>query len=115
MVDVLEFKTYKPVISKIVSNLKGNVSLKAKVSASNIFTPTGFAIYRSTSKDGNYTKIKTISYNNTSPEGDWDVINYKDTGLSSNKTYYYRVRCYVKNGSGYCYTQYSNVASIKVL
>lgn len=110
----LEFKTYKPVIAKIVSNSKGTASIKAKISANNVFIPAGFAIYRSTSKDGSYSKIKTVSYNSSSLEGDWDVINWKDSGLSSNKTYYYKIRCYVKNGSGYCYTQYSNVASIKI-
>ena len=46
----------------------------------------GYAVYRSTSKDGKYTLRKTITSKNT--------IEFTDTGLDTNTTYYYKVRSY---------------------
>ena len=56
-----------------------------KVSGAN-----GYEIYRSTSKNGTYQKIKTIT--------SASKTSYKDTKLSKNKNYYYRIRAY-KNQS----------------
>ena len=47
---------------------------------------TGYRVYRSTSKDGEFTRIKTITTNKTT--------TYTDTSLKANTTYYYRVLAY---------------------
>lgn len=65
----------------------------------------GFVLYRATSKDGTYEKIKTIK--------DKYTCSYTDTGLKSGKTYYYKVRGYMKYGSGNKYCKYSNIKSGK--
>ncbi len=47
----------------------------------------GYYIYRSTSKNGTYSKVKTITSGST--------VSYKDTASKSNgKTYYYKVYAY---------------------
>ena len=46
----------------------------------------GYYIYRSESKSGTYTKVKTISSGST--------LTWKNTGLVSNKKYYYKISAY---------------------
>ena len=46
----------------------------------------GYNVYRSTSENGVYTRIKKISSG--------DTLSYKDTGLTFGTTYYYRIRAY---------------------
>jgi fibronectin type 3 domain-containing protein len=49
---------------------------------------TGYIVYRSTSKNGTYTKVGTTT-----------SLKYTDKkGLKKGKTYYYKVRAYVKVG-----------------
>lgn len=110
----IEFKNYIPIVSKVVSNSAKTATVRAKISATNQFAPTGFSIYRSTSQNGTYTKVKDINYNDSFLVDNWDVIQWKNTGLTSGKTYYYKVRCYVKYGNERRYTAYSNIVSVKV-
>jgi hypothetical protein len=65
----------------------------------NSATESGFKIERSTD-NVNFTEIATVGA---------DVTSYTNTGLRSNRTYYYRVRAYNAEGS----SPYSNVASAK--
>jgi Bacterial Ig domain/Fibronectin type III domain len=67
----------------------------------NSITETGFMIERS-ANGTSWTQIATVGAN---------VRTYSSTGLSANKTYYYRVRAY--NAVGY--SPYSNTASAKTL
>ena len=57
---------------------------------------------------------KDINYNDSFLVDNWDVIQWKNTGLTSGKTYYYKVRCYVKYGNERRYTAYSSIVSVKV-
>lgn len=50
---------------------------------------SGYEIYRASTKNGVYKKVKTITSGTKT--------TYKDTGLTKNKTYYYRVRAYKNN------------------
>ena len=57
-----------------------------------------YEVYRATSKDGKYSKIKTTTN-----------LSYKNTGLTKDKTYYYKVRAI--NGSNK--SKYSGIQSVK--
>ena len=63
---------------------------------------TNYRIYRATSKSGKYSLIKTVSSSTTS---------YKNSGLTTNKTYYYKVvaiRAVTMNGKKVTYTGISS-------
>ncbi len=60
---------------------------------------TGYEIHKATSKDGDYSKIKTTS-----------STSFKRTGLTTNKTCYYKVRAYKKKSDGS--KKYSKFSSI---
>ena len=71
-------------------------NLKAKKKQTNDITlswsknksGSGYQIYRSTSLNGTYKKIKTISKNSTT--------TYKNTKLNAGQCYYYKIRSYKK-------------------
>lgn len=68
-------------IRKITANSKKKVTLTWK----KIDGATGYQIYRSTEKNGTYTRVKTLSEN---------TLKYTDKNLKSGKTYYYKIRAY---------------------
>ena len=79
---------------------------KVTVSWKKVDKSTGYQIYRSTSRDGKYTKIKTIGKSTT--------LKYTDSkGLKKGKTYYYKIRAYKKSGKTTYYSAYSSVKSVK--
>ena len=58
-------------------------------------------MYRSTSKNGTYTKVKDITNNST--------LSYTDSNLYSNKKYYYKIKSFKTiNGQRY-YGYYSSI------
>ncbi len=57
-----------------------------KVNWKKVGGATGYRIYRSTKKNGTYKRVATIKKKST--------LSYKNTGLSTGKTYYYKVRAY---------------------
>lgn len=65
---------------------------------------TGYQIWRSSSLNGTYKKIKTISNKATT--------TYKNTKLTSGQCYYYKIRAYTKAGSKTYYGEYSSVKAI---
>lgn len=69
-----------------VTGLKqsSNTTSSIKLSWNKASNATGYQVYRATSKTGTYVKVKTISSSST--------VNYTNTGLSSGKVYYYKVR-----------------------
>lgn len=91
---------------------KAPVSLKAKTRAKNYITLswkkdssiTGYEIYRATTVNDNYEKIKTINKKSTT--------TYKNTKLSAGKCYYYQMRSYKTiNGKNY-YSEFTPIESI---
>ncbi len=82
-------------------------SKKVTLSWKKVSDASGYEVYRATSKNGKYTKIKTIKSGKT--------VKYVDSKkLKTNKKYYYKVRAYKKvNGKKY-YTAYTSVKSVKV-
>lgn len=64
---------------------------------------SGYQVYRSTSKSGNYRKVATIMGET--------VISYKDTELVAGKTYYYKVRAFTMSGNNMKYGAFSKMLS----
>jgi len=65
-----------------------------------VYGAHGYEIYRSTSKNGTYSKIATITNNNT--------VTYIDKGLTAGKTYYYKIASYINVGNGKIYSARSS-------
>ena len=66
---------------------------------------TGYKIYMSTSKNGKYTRIRTLDKN---------VTSYTKKGLKANKTYYFKIRAYRTVNGQQIFSYYTKVLSIKV-
>lgn len=67
---------------------------------------TGYYIYRSNKKKGGYKKVKTITKNKS--------VTWTDSGVKKGKTYYYKIRSYVKTSSGKGTSGYSGAKAAKV-
>lgn len=67
----------------------------------------GYEIYRSTSKDKDFKKIKTISKGST--------VTYKDKSVKAGKTYYYKIRGYKTSDGETVKAGYSTVQKVTVL
>lgn len=65
----------------------------------------GYVIQRSTSASGPFKKVKTIQNGST--------VSWTDT-LPSGGTYYYRIRAFKQQSSGFVYGPFSNVKSIQI-
>lgn len=76
---------------------------KIKVSWDKIEGVDGYKVYRATSKNGKYSLVKTVA--------DPGTASYINTGRTTGKTYYYKVRAYKKIGKTTYYTKYSSVVS----
>lgn len=94
-------------VKKAVSSGYNSVTItwsKVKGNASDGYV-SGYAVYRSTSKDGKYKKIATIKSGSTQ--------KYKDTNLSTGTKYYYKVKAYCKVSGKNVWSAASNVKSAK--
>lgn len=76
---------------------------KIKVSWDKIEGVDGYKVYRATSKNGKYSLVKTVA--------DPGTASYINTGRTTGKTYYYKVRAYKKIGKTTYYTKYSSIVS----
>ncbi len=94
-------KTATPSIKTITSTVKGKVNL----TWTNVTGETGFQVYYSTSKDSGYTRYGNFKGN---------VTKATLSGFTSGKTYYFKIRTYKSSDSGYVYSAFSNVVSVKV-
>ena len=90
-----------------VSSLKGvSASYNAiKLTWAKPGTVDGYEVYRATKKTGNFTKIKTV--------GSGSTLVYTNSGLTSGKTYYYKVRTYRIAGSTKVYGKFSSITAAK--
>lgn len=94
-------KMAKPQLKKVsVSGGK-----KIKVTWNRDSKADGYYIYRATSKNGKYKKVKTITKNKT--------VSWSDSSIRTGKTYYYKIRSYVKTASGTKSSSYSKVMNVK--
>ena len=93
-----------PKKTTLKSAIPGNKKVTLKWSKSS--KATGYVIYMSTSKNGDYKKIKTIK--------DINTVTYTKNGLMPNKTYYFKVKAIIKEENGIVYSSFSNKKSAKV-
>lgn len=94
-------KVTVPTVSKTSS---GYVKVKWK----GISGETGYQIYRATSKNGKYTKVKSVTMSSSS-------YPYARIKTTKNKTYYYKVRAYKSLGGGkHVYGPFSSVKVYKL-
>ena len=85
----------------ITYKVKNTSYKKNTITIENVETATKYVIYRATSKNGKYKKIKTIASTG-------QTIVYKDKDVSFNKKYYYKVR--INNGVND--SDYSEIKSV---
>lgn len=78
-------------------------SKSSKITWSSVSGATKYEIYRATSKTGTYKLVATTT-----------STNYKNTGLTKGKTYYYKVRLYKLVDGVKVYSTYSKILSIKM-
>ena len=71
----------KVVLAKTTLTAATKSKTSIKLSWTKVSGATKYEIYRSTSKNGTYKKIKTVT-----------AVSYTNTKLTSNKTYYYKVK-----------------------
>jgi uncharacterized repeat protein (TIGR02543 family) len=74
-----------------------------RVSWSGVIGASGYVIYRSTNGIGPYTLIASTS-----------AVSYNNTGLATNRMYYYRVRSYRIVGRTKAYSNFSSILSVKL-
>lgn len=101
----------QPAVAKVtvkkanISRITKSSKTSAKITWKKASGVSGYQIYRSTSKNGSYKKIKTLSSKKNS---------FKNTGLKKKRTYYYKIRSYKKvNGKTY-YSSFSSIKKIKM-
>jgi uncharacterized repeat protein (TIGR02543 family) len=68
----------------------GTAYNKINISWDAVTGATGYKIYRATSESGKYTLIKTTA-----------AVSYINTGVTTGRTYYYKVAAYDKKHTGY--------------
>ena len=98
-------------LNDIQLNIPQNVTLSPKynkitVKWDKVDGADGYQIYRATSKTGTYTLKKTVTSGST--------LSYTNTGLTTGKTYYYKVRAYkFVVGSDSCDKVYGSFSTVK--
>ena len=94
-------KTSTPKITSLTTGSK-----KANLKWKKVSGATGYEIYMATSKNGKYSKVKTITKSST--------VKYSKAKLKKNKKYYFKVRTYKTVNGKKIYSSYSTVKSIKI-
>lgn len=106
-------KEYTLCVNKIenrktsVTSVKSTAYNKLKVSWKVVPAATSYEIYRSTKKDGDYQKVKTIGSVGTS--------SWTDGSVKTGQTYYYKIKAVVKTESGSQTSGFSNIKSAKAV
>lgn len=100
--EVVEPDPEPAIIAEKVTGLKKSASTTSSITITwtKITNAAGYQVYRATSLNGTYTKVKTITKG--------AAVSYKQTGLISGKEYYFKVRAYQTiDGKNY-YSSYSS-------
>lgn len=94
-------KTKAPTIT-----VKSSSTKTAAVSWKKVSGAYGYQIYRATSQNGSYQKVATVISGST--------VSFTNTGLTSGRTYYYKVRTYRTADNKNVYSAFSDVDSVTV-
>lgn len=94
-------KLQTPTITSLTSPSKG----KALIKWANIGSETGYQVYYSTSKSGEYKKLTTTKANK---------VSFTKSGLTKGKTYYFKVRAYKSVDGKTIYSKFSSIKSLKI-
>jgi subtilisin family serine protease len=77
----------RPLLAKVASPKVASVGFdRMKVSWSQVSGASGYEVYRATSRGGTYSKVGTVTRGTT--------LSFTNTGLTSGRTYFYKVRAY---------------------
>jgi hypothetical protein len=80
-------------------------SKSVKLAWGKVTGASGYEIYMSTSKSGEYSLVKTITKGKT--------VSYTQKSLTKKQTYYFKIRTYKNVGGIKIYSPYSKVKSVK--
>lgn len=94
-------KPSTPTITAVASTSKGRVAVAWK----NVVGETGYQVYYSTNKDSGYKAFMTSKA---------DVVKVAKNGLTSGKTYYFKVRAYKTVSGTNIYSGWSAAKAIKI-
>ncbi len=101
------FKTTTPPAKAQKPKAVSTTANQAKLTWTEMSTADGYSIYRCTSRNGKYTRVKTIT--------DKDTITFTDKNLNSGITYYYKMRAFSLNPDGTrSYGKASAVKAVKI-
>ena len=85
-----DFTGYRYILTRVAVPTIEKVSKKnyntLTISWNSVEGATGYRVYRSTSKNGEYKRVATLNGSNK--------LSYSDTGLVCGRRYYYKVRAY---------------------
>ncbi|MGN0292464.1 MAG: M15 family metallopeptidase [Lachnospiraceae bacterium] len=96
-------KAVPTVLAPKISSIKVAGITKATLTWEKVSGASGYAIYRATSKDGEYKRIGTVKSGKT--------VQYTATGMTNGKTYYFKVRAYRTVNEKNYYGTYSSIKS----
>lgn len=104
----------KPDIRDLSLKSENSVSMGIDLNYSSYPNLKGAELYRATSKNGKYTKVKTFKKKGYNHYGDYNsYYHYTNTKLSPGE-YFYKVRNYAKIKGKKVYSKFSSVESIIV-
>lgn len=86
----------KPVLTKPATYVKSNANRYVKLTWNGVSGANGYQVYRSTSKNGLYSRVTATS-----------KTTYAKSGLTIGKDYYYKVRAYRYVGKTKVYSDFS--------
>ncbi|MCM1273185.1 MAG: fibronectin type III domain-containing protein [Clostridium sp.] len=87
-----------------ITSIKNSAAKKATITWQSAAGAPKYIVYRSTSKNGKYTKVGTTT-----------KTTFTDSKLLKGKTYYYKIKTTGKNAAGFTLTSaYSGVKSVKI-
>ncbi|GHH99736.1 fibronectin type III domain-containing protein [Neobacillus kokaensis] len=96
----------KPVLSKVTSIKASSAGFdKIRITWSKVNGAHGYVVYRSTSKNGSYTQLTTVTNAST--------LSFVHTKAATGTTYYYKVKAYRFVNGKKIYGPYSSISSGK--
>lgn len=93
-----------PTLGQVKVTKAGVSNKKAVLKWKKVSGASGYLIYRSTSKDGTYKCVNSLSSKKT---------KYTSKKLAKGKTYYYKIRAYRKVGGKRVYSPYTAARQVK--